>query len=175
MQNKAIFLDRDGTINEDRQYVHKPDDFVFLPKVPEAICLLRSCGYLIIVVTNQSGVARGYFTIDEVEILNEYMQMQLQKYNAKIDAIYYCPHLSGCLCRKPGTLLFEQAISEYNINSEESYAVGDKLRDIEPGKKLGMRTVLISQENRTIGIADSIFKSLFDFANNLLEENNYVC
>jgi D,D-heptose 1,7-bisphosphate phosphatase len=167
MQNKAIFLDRDGTINEDRQYVHKPDDFVFLPKVPEAICLLRNKGHLVIVVTNQSGVARGYFTVDEVEKLNEYMQIQLQKYNAKIDAIYYCPHLSGCLCRKPGTLLFEQAISKYNINVEESYVVGDKLRDLEPGKKLGIKTVLISQKKNAVGVIDSVFESLFDFANSL--------
>lgn len=171
--NKAIFLDRDGTINEDRHYVHLKSDFAFLPQAPEAIKLLRSKGYLVIVVSNQSGVARGLFSIDDVESLNGFMRSELQRHGAEIDGIYYCPHLPDgtvseyaqqCRCRKPGALLFERAISEYRINAEHSYAVGDKLRDLEPGKKLGMNTALISKEARTSNIVDAVYESLFGFA-----------
>jgi D-glycero-D-manno-heptose 1,7-bisphosphate phosphatase len=144
-----------------------------LPNVPAAIQLIREKGYLVIVVTNQSGVARGYFTTDDVERLNEYMRAELQKHNADIDAIYYCPHLPTgivaryaivCRCRKPGTLLFERAVSEFDVDVRNSYAVGDRLRDLEPGKKLGVRTALISEDQCDGKIADAVYSSLLAFA-----------
>lgn len=171
--NKAVFLDRDGTINEDRHYVHTTDDFVLLPKVPEAISLMRRKGYLIVIITNQSGVARGFFSETDVVELNKHMQRELQKKDADIDAVYFCPHLPNgnvkeyakiCRCRKPGTLMFERGIYDFNIDPKQSYAVGDKLRDLEPGKKLGMKTVLISHVCQVSDIVDAVYPGLYDFA-----------
>ena len=170
---KAVFLDRDGTINEDRHYVHTPENFVFLPGVPEAICLIRQKCYLVIVATNQSGVARGYFPESDVIKLHEYMQSELKKLGACADSIYYCPHLPDasikdyakvCRCRKPGPEMFECGLSEFDVDPVQSYAVGDKLRDLEPGKILGMKTALISQKKCLSRIADAIYPSLYDFA-----------
>ncbi len=119
--NKAIFLDRDGTINSDEghYYIYKVEDFVFNPGVIDGIRRLNEAGYLIIVVTNQGGVAKGEYTIEDVENLHVYMCKELEKHGAHVDKIYYCPHHSSidpCKCRKPSPYMIEQAIREFNID-----------------------------------------------------------
>lgn len=149
---KAVFLDRDGTINVEKDYLYKIEDFEFILGVPEAISKLNKLGYIVIVITNQSGVARGYYTEEDVIKLNEYMKNELKKYNAFIDGIYYCPHhLNGCVekykvdcsCRKPKLGLYEKAISDFDIDLSNSWCIGDKETDLIPADKLGMKKALV--------------------------------
>ena len=153
--NKAVFCDRDGTITVDKHYVYQIKDFEFLPGVPQALSELRKMGYLLILVTNQSGVARGYYTVEQMHALHRYMQGELQKYQAQFDEILFCPHYPkgmilkyavDCRCRKPRDLLFLKAIEKYGIVPELSIAVGDKDRDLIPAQQLGMRCIRISRE-----------------------------
>lgn len=146
--NKAVFLDRDGTINVEKNYLYQIEDFEFIPGVPEAIKMLNDAGYLVIVVTNQAGIARGYYTEEDMYKLHRHIDEELKKYNAHIDAYYFCPHhpLHGigkykqdCNCRKPKSGMLEEAIKDFNIDVTKSYIIGDKEWDIEAGKKLGIK------------------------------------
>lgn len=137
-KRKAVFLDRDGTINVEKHYLHKISDFEFLPGVLEALRLLQDMGYLLIIVTNQSGIGRGYYTENDFNLLNEWMLEFLRKNDINIGKVYYCPHHPqadvemyrvNCICRKPRLGLYEQAIEEFNIDLTRSYAIGDKFRD----------------------------------------------
>lgn len=150
--DKVIFLDRDGTINEEVNYLHKPGDLRILPGVPEAIKTLRDGGFKIVVVTNQAGVARGYYSCRDVDLLHEYLNQQLEKSGAWIDRFYYCPHhpvhgigeyKQACHCRKPETGMFEQAGQEYDVDKEHSYMIGDKLLDVEAGNRYGVHGILV--------------------------------
>lgn len=153
---KAVFFDRDGTINVDKHYLYQIDDFEFLPEVPRVLGELRKKGYLLILITNQSGIARGYFTVEQMNDLHQYMQCELAKYNAQFDDILFCPHHPQgmipqyaicCSCRKPGRRLFEEAIKKHDIDSGASIAVGDNDRDLIPAKELGMKCIKISGES----------------------------
>ncbi|WP_432820901.1 D-glycero-beta-D-manno-heptose 1,7-bisphosphate 7-phosphatase [Trichloromonas sp.] len=149
---KAVFLDRDGTINVEKNYLYRSEDFTFIDGVPQAIRRLNDAGYLVVVVTNQSGVARGYFTREDVDLLHRHLQRELELDGATIDAFYLCPHhpLEGvgelkidCECRKgkPGMLL--QAAAELKIDLKQSYMIGDKLADIEAGGSAGCASILV--------------------------------
>ena len=149
---KIVFLDRDGTINEEVNYLHRTEDLKFLPGVPEALRLLKEAGFKLVVVTNQAGVARGYYTCADVEHLHAYMNEELKKYGAEIDAFYYCPHhpVHGigpykiqCQCRKPGTGMFEMAGGRFDVDKAHSFMVGDKLLDVEAGKNYGLTSILV--------------------------------
>jgi histidinol-phosphate phosphatase family protein len=144
--NKAVFLDRDGTIAEDVNYCRRVEDFHILPTVPEAIRILNNRGYKIVVITNQSGIARGYFSAERLEEIHRKMTRELGKTGAGIDAIYYCPHHpdAGCLCRKPGLALFRQAVRDFRIDISASFVVGDRPMDIDAGKALGCRTIYVT-------------------------------
>lgn len=146
MGNRAVFLDRDGTIAEDVHYCRRPEDFRILPTVPEAIKLLNDSGFKVVVITNQSGIARGYFTEETLALIHQKMHRELARHGARVDAVYYCPHHpdDGCDCRKPGTALFRRAAWELDIDFGLSYVVGDLPMDIEAGKALGCRTVLVT-------------------------------
>lgn len=144
---RAFFLDRDGTINIDSGYVGKADDVVLLPHAAESIRRINRAGYLVIVVTNQSGVARGYFQLDDVTDVNNRIEELLESEGAHVDRFYICPHLSGaavkeydmdCDCRKPKTGLFRQAIADYDLDPALCYACGDKPRDVERLTELGI-------------------------------------
>lgn len=148
----AVFLDRDGTINEEKNYLHRIEDFTFIPGVPEAIRRLKEAGYKVIVVTNQSGVARGYFSRADVDRLHEHIQRELAKIETAVDAFYLCPHHPekgqgefkvDCDCRKgkPGMLL--QAAAEHGIDLTASWMVGDKRADLEAGRAAGCRSLLV--------------------------------
>lgn len=151
MRNKAVFLDRDGTISIEKNYLYKPEDFKFIDGSIGAIRLLNRNNYKVIVVTNQAGVARGYYTEREVDRLHHYINEELKKHNAVIDAFYYCPHHPNgkgkykieCNCRKPKTGLFEKAVSDFRVDVTKSYLIGDKASDIEAGKRVGMETILV--------------------------------
>ena len=149
---RAVFLDRDGTINVERDYLYKIEDFEFIPGTPEAIRRLKEAGFLVIVVSTQTGVGRGYYSEDDVDRLHRHIQQQLAAYGTCIDAFYFCPHhpeqgegayRTDCDCRKgePGMIL--QAASEYGIDLEQSWMIGDKLADLEAGERAGCRTILV--------------------------------
>jgi D-glycero-D-manno-heptose 1,7-bisphosphate phosphatase len=151
-KRRAVFLDRDGTINVEKNYLHRIEDFEFIPGAPEAIRRLRSAGYLVFVVTNQSGIARGYFSQKDVDCLHERIQQELMSCGTRIDAFYVCPHHPAtgakelrvaCDCRKgsPGMLL--RAAEEYDIDLKNSFMIGDKLADIEAGQRAGCQTILV--------------------------------
>lgn len=148
----AVFLDRDGTINVEKDYLCCPEDFEFYPGVPLALKKLKESGYFLIVVTNQSGVARGYFSLAEVDALHNHLQKKLHEFGTGVDGFYICPHHpeqgSGeyrkqCDCRKgkPGLLL--KAAADFRIDMSKSYMIGDKLADIEAGIRAGCRPVLV--------------------------------
>ena len=139
-KNKAVILDRDGTINVDKGYVHRVEDFTYLEGVIEGLKILQQDGYILIVITNQSGIARGYFSEDDYKKLEKWMINDLKEKGVKISASYYCPHhpqavvdkyRKKCDCRKPGIALFEKAISEFDIDKDNLILVGDKERDVD--------------------------------------------
>ena len=142
---KAIFLDRDGLINQqapEHDYIKSWADFHFLPGVPEAVRKLNEAGYLVLVVTNQRGVARGMMTMEAVNEIHETMCRELAEVGAHIHKVYVCPHESGtCNCRKPDIGLFLQAEQEFEIDKRESWMVGDSDSDVEAGRRYGVQTI----------------------------------
>ena len=152
MGNKAVFLDRDGTINADKNYLYRIEDFEFLPGAVDAMKMLQDSGFLLIIITNQSGIARGFFTEEDYFTLTEWMLERLKESGVNIAGVYYCPHLPDakiesyrkiCSCRKPDTGLFEKAARDFDIDMSASFAVGDKLRDCAICEKTQCRGFLI--------------------------------
>jgi len=143
--NKAVFLDRDGTINKEVNYLSDPKDLELLPRVVEAIKILNEAKYKLVIITNQSAVARGFLTIEKLNEIHEKLLVLLSQEGAKIDAIYYCPHHPNedCECRKPKPGLILKASKEHEINLSKSFMIGDKLIDIETGKNAGCITILV--------------------------------
>ncbi len=133
---KALFLDRDGTINIDYGYVFQPEKFEFINGIFELCRKAQEKGYLIIVITNQSGIARGYFSEQDFAELNSYMLAEFTKHGIKITDVFYCPKLSGN-DRKPNCGMFIKARDKYGIDMAQSVSVGDKERDIEAAQKAG--------------------------------------
>ena len=146
MSEIAVFLDRDGTVARDVNYCRRVEDFHILSTVPEAINLLNEKGFKVVIITNQSGIARGYFNEETLAEIHRKLEDELARHGAHIDAIYYCPHHpdEGCGCRKPGTALFHRAAGELDIEFGNSYMVGDTQMDIDAGRKSGCRTVLVT-------------------------------
>ena len=148
---KAIFLDRDGTINVEKDYIYKSEDLVFEEGTIEALKTFKNLGYILIVVSNQSGIARGYFTEADLNIFNNNMNEILKKNGVEITEFYCCPHHPDgigkykkvCECRKPNNKMIEDAIKKYNIDREKSYMIGDKISDIGAGLKSNLKTVLV--------------------------------
>lgn len=145
MTNRAVFLDRDGTMAKDVHYCRRPEDFKLFPNTAKAIKLLNEHGFKVIVVTNQSGIARGYFTEETLAQIHEKMKSDLAKEGAWIDGIYYCPHHpdDNCDCRKPKPKLVLQAVRERDIELKHSFVVGDLEMDVKLGRAVGCRTILI--------------------------------
>ncbi|GAG34329.1 unnamed protein product, partial [marine sediment metagenome] len=145
MANRAVFLDRDGTMAKDVPYCRRPEDFEFLSNTAKAVRLLNEHGFKVIVVTNQSGIARGYFTEETLTEIHQKMKEELAMEGAKVDGIYYCPHHpnDNCDCRKPKPKLVFQAAKEHDIDLEHSFVVGDLQMDIDLGKAVGCRSILI--------------------------------
>ena len=147
--NKAVFLDRDGVINRKGSgyYVFREEEFLFNRGVTDSLKYFISKGYLLIIITNQGGIARGIYTKSHVDKLHNYMIQKLKAFNIELTDIYYCPHhpdVSSCLCRKPGTLLIEQAIAKYKIDPKASFMIGDSDIDIKAAEKMKIKGILIS-------------------------------
>jgi D-glycero-D-manno-heptose 1,7-bisphosphate phosphatase len=152
----AIFLDRDGVIVEDVHYLSSPSQINILPGVTQAICLLQSQFY-IIVITNQSGIARGLFTEEDLLVIHAELVQRLAAQGALVDALYYCPHLpeaaeipayqAKCNCRKPKPGLLLQASQDWNIDTSQSFMIGDTFRDIQAGAAAGVKSILLASES----------------------------
>ena len=167
-KRRAVFLDRDGTVNVEKEYLYRPEDFEFIPGAPQAIKLLRDAGFCVVVVTNQSGVARGYYDEAAVCDLHRHMDAELNKYGAKVDAYYFCPHhpqhgidayRKECGCRKPLPGMLLEAAADFSIDLASSYIIGDKLADVEAGLKAGCRPLLVRAgygEEATAGLPHGI-------------------
>ncbi len=147
---RAVFLDRDGTMIRDVGYLNQADQLQVLPGVPTALRLLRGAGFLLVVVTNQSAVARGRLTEENLCAINRRLNTLLGEFEAGVDAFYYCPHLPAgtvgryaraCDCRKPSPGMLERAARELDIDLQASYSVGDSERDVEAGRRAGCRTI----------------------------------
>ncbi len=143
--NKAVFFDRDGTIAIDVRYCRRPEDFKLFPGTPKAIKSLNQHGYKVVVITNQSGIGRGFFDVAALEKIHQKMKSDLALEGAHIDGIYYCPHHPDeeCECRKPKTTLIMRAVRDLNIDLKNSFVVGDLPKDVEMGKNAGCYTILI--------------------------------
>lgn len=159
----AVFLDRDGVINEvltNRvKFVNQPKDFYFLPGVPEAIKQLNSYFDFIFVVTNQGGVGLGFMKESQLIKIHEHMVKELAKFGAIIHDVAFCPHKpkAGCECRKPGSKMLIDLSRKYDVNLENSYMVGDTDTDIQAGKKAGTKTVFLGEKEP---LADAVFPDL---------------
>lgn len=155
--NKAVFLDRDGTINVEKNYLHKIEDFEFIPGVIEGLRLLQDAKFLLIIITNQSGIGRGYYTEEDFHKLNNWMLENLKKHGVNISKVYYCPHLPNaaikkyridCDCRKPKLGMYNQAIKEWKIDLQASYVIGDKIRDCAICEKTLCRGFLVGENEK---------------------------
>lgn len=130
--NKAVFLDRDGTINKDFGYVFEKERLEFIPGVLDALKKIQQHGFKLIIITNQSGIGRGYFTMQQYREFENYMIGQISDYGVRVDAVYFCPHTpkEHCSCRKPQIKMFELAAQDFDIEWKYSFAVGDNERDL---------------------------------------------
>ena len=153
MKKSAVFIDRDGTVNEQMGYINHISRFVMLPGAAEAIKLLNNYQYLAIIVSNQSGVARGYFPIELVDEVHAHMREMLEKDGAFLDGIFYCPHYAkgivpelsiDCDCRKPKTGLIEKACEAFDIDMSNSYVIGDRYTDIELALRSNVKGILVA-------------------------------
>lgn len=157
--NKAVFLDRDGTLNKDAGYLSNPREFQLLPGVVEGLKILQQRGFQLVVVTNQSGIARGYFTEQQLADIHREMVRQLAENGIELAGIFYCPHhpqlthqlqgiqqayVGSCGCRKPLPGLLLEAAEKLNLELASSFMVGDKVTDIMAGKAAGCSSILIS-------------------------------
>lgn len=177
-KKKAIFLDRDGVINKEVGYLSNPDDFELIDGTIEALKLLRKKGYLLIVITNQAGIARGYYTEDTLKRIHNKMNVILKEKDVFLDDIYFCPHhpdFTGlCNCRKPQPGMIIKAQNKHNLDLSNSFMVGDTLNDVKTGLSAKCKTVLVltgygSEEHKKIYSIkpDFIYENLLEFAKNL--------
>ena len=152
MKNVALFLDRDGTINEEREFISSPEQIQLIPRSAEAIRDANSSGLKVFIISNQSGIARGFLTEQQLAHVHRRLVAQLEREEARIDGIYYCPHhpefgdhpyRADCECRKPKPGLLQQAAKEFDVNLSHSYLVGDRLVDIQTGRAAGTTNVLV--------------------------------
>lgn len=161
MDNRAIFLDRDGTINIEKQYLHSIEDFEFIDGALCGLEMLQNAGFILIIITNQSGIGRGYYTEQDFIKLNDWMIKELRRRGIIISRVYYCPHLPDapvlgyrkkCNCRKPALGMYEQAIKDWDITLSSSYTIGDKLRDCHIAEVTDCKGILISnnEDKKTI-------------------------
>ncbi len=144
-KNRAVFLDRDGVILEERGYLSKTEEVALLEGTPEAIRKMAALGLKVVVVTNQSGIGRGFFSEDDYRKVKERMEALLAQAGARTDAEYHCPHApwEACACRKPSIGLVLQAAKDLELDLSASFVLGDKLSDIQMGRAIGARTVLV--------------------------------
>lgn len=184
---RAVFLDRDGTINEEKEYLYRIEDFEFIPGVPRAIRLLNEAGFFVAVASNQSGVARGFYTEEDVQYLHRHIAGELAKEGARVDAWLYCPHhpqgrgsyALPCRCRKPLPGMLTEAARRFGIDLESSVMIGDKLADIEAGTAAGCRPILVrtgygSAEEPSLPAGIEVYDDLLAAAGMLAQPHEVV-
>lgn len=166
VRKRAVFLDRDGTIMIDTGYCHEPDKVQLIHGAHEGLRLMADAGFLLAIVTNQSGLARGYFTERELCAVNSRLRQELQFHGADFDVLFYCPHHpdDGCNCRKPRPGLILQAASDYNLDLPSSFTIGDKESDVQAGHLARTRTILVSQKPGTSRFANFLVTDLVEAA-----------
>lgn len=182
--DKVVFLDRDGTINVEKNYLHRIEDFEFIPGAEEAIALLNKNGYRVVVVTNQAGVARGYYEETDVMNLHAYINEQLKKYDAHIDDFRYCPHhpehgigiyKTNCECRKPNTGMLAAVVDGLSLDYAHCWMIGDNTGDINAGKNFGINTILVltgyGEQIKDSVYADYIAKDILEAVHILLKKD----
>jgi D-glycero-D-manno-heptose 1,7-bisphosphate phosphatase len=162
--NKAVFLDRDGVINNDtgHYYISSPADFRLNKGIEELLAWLRKEGFLLIIISNQGGISRGIFTLNDAEKVNRYMNELLGKKGISLDEVYYCPHHpenGNCLCRKPDTIQIEKALARFSADPSRSFFIGDRETDMEAGKKAGLKTVLV-ETNQDMSKVIEVIKAM---------------
>lgn len=169
--NKAIFLDRDGVINQDHGYVYQPKDFHFIDGVFEACRYFQAQGYKLIVVTNQSGIARGYYTEAQFLALTEWVKAQFAAQHVHLDAVYFCPHhpskgqgeyLQHCQCRKPATGMLQKGIEAFSLNPARCIMVGDKHSDMQAAQAANIGTKVLVRSGQ-------------QFEQSVLQDADLVC
>ena len=172
---KAILIDRDGVLVEDVGYHYKIEDFKLIPNAIDGLKLLKD--YKLIIVTNQSGIGRGYFTIKDFENFNNRLIEELKKHDIRIEKTYVCPHKpdDNCECRKPKTKLLKDAEKDFNIDLSKSFMIGDMKRDIEMGHNAGCKTILVltgkGMKEKENSEADYVAKDLIDVAKWILKND----
>lgn len=172
--NKAIFLDRDGTLDIDKGYTYKTGDLKFFPEVFKALNLLKK-DFKFIIITNQSGIGRGYYTEQDMHKFNKRLVSKLEKNGIKIEKTYFCPHKpeENCDCRKPNIKFVKQAEKEFDINLKKSFVIGDHSSDIELGKRARCKTVYLLTGHGKKHKEEIKVKPDF-IANNLLEAAEWI-
>jgi len=164
LNSKAIFLDRDGVINKRiKKYVTSEEEFELIPNVGKWLKILAENGFKLIIVTNQSMIGRKLSTVSDLEKIHKKMRNEFLNVGFQIDKIYYCPHRpeENCFCRKPNSKLFEDAISEFSIDVEKSWLIGDEDSDIEVGKKIGCKTIKVETNSELRGAVSKIIGKNF--------------
>ena len=169
MKQKAVFIDRDGTLIEEVNFLHRVEELKFFPFTDESVRLLKENGYLVVLVTNQSGIGRGIYTVDDMNTVHARIQKDLTE---KLDAIYFCPHLpdADCECRKPRLGMIESALGDLPIDLENSWMIGDKNLDVELGLNAGIKPILVKTgygekhlselERPPFAVADNLFEAV---------------
>jgi len=169
--NKALFLDRDGVINIEIDYLYKKEDFIFVDGILDLCKHYQALGFLIIVVTNQSGIARGYYSEEEFKELSSWMIAEFKKNSINISKVYHCPHhpdINGvCECRKPHPKMLLDAKEEFHIDMKDSLLIGDKERDIEAGLNAGLDKTYLLTDNPQLSTskATKVVKNLYEIWN----------
>ncbi len=161
---KAVFIDRDGVINnnQDHYYIHRIVDFSFNQDVVSSLRLLHENDFTLIIISNQSGISKGIYQKEDTDKVHQYMVGEFLRYSVSIDEIYYCPHhpdVERCFCRKPNSLMIEKAISRFNIDLNHSFLIGDSDRDIIAGKKAGIKCFKIDRNESILRICEKIISN----------------
>lgn len=159
--NKCIFLDRDGVINKEKGYVVRLEDFVFTDNIFSSLEKLQKAGFMFVVITNQSGIAKGLYRHEDVEVIHNYLLKTMKENGISIAEIYYCPHhpdVEPCICRKPDSGMIEKAIARFNIDVTKSWFIGDKERDMQAAEKAGIKAIIIEPDSPLNEIAERIIR-----------------
>ena len=159
---KAIFLDRDGVINQERKdYVKKLDEFRILDKTSDAINIIKNNGFLVIIITNQSAINRKLLSVENINKIHEKLQSYLERYDTSFDGVYFCPHIpsENCECRKPKPGLIVQAVTDFQIDLSESYMIGNSETDIHAARNAGCKGILLKKDQTLLEVVVDLFES----------------
>lgn len=162
---KAVFLDRDGTLNNDEghYYIYRPEDVIFNPGVVEGLKRLCDAGFLLFIVTNQGGVAKGIYTNDDVHKVHDHMCAEFAKYGVSIEKLYYCPHhesVKTCICRKPSPYMINLAIEEFHLDKQKCWLIGDGTRDIKAAESAGIHPIKIHKNQDITPAINQVLREL---------------